>query len=54
MDKKSVGAGVACIAQKWNGSIIQLLYGMKGNISKHTAWRSFMSTSAPYVIAPVG
>ena len=36
-----------------DGNIIQQSFGIKGNISRRTAWGSFMSASAPYVIAPV-
>lgn len=51
--QKSVGADITGIAQKAGWKYHSTIVWNEGNISKHTAWGSFMSASAPYVIAPV-
>jgi site-specific DNA-methyltransferase (adenine-specific) len=51
--QKSVGADITLVAQKAGWKYHSTIVWNEGNISKHTAWGSFMSASAPYVIAPV-
>ncbi|MDR0486490.1 MAG: site-specific DNA-methyltransferase [Elusimicrobiota bacterium] len=51
--QKSVGADITTIAQKAGWKYHSTIIWNEGNISRRTAWGSFMSASAPYVIAPV-
>jgi site-specific DNA-methyltransferase (adenine-specific) len=51
--QKSVGADITTIAQKIGWKYHSTIVWNEGNISRRTAWGSFMSASAPYVIAPV-
>ncbi|MDR0977952.1 MAG: site-specific DNA-methyltransferase [Endomicrobium sp.] len=51
--QRSVGADITTIAQKAGWQYHSTIIWNEGNISKRTAWGSFMSASAPYVIAPV-
>ncbi|MDR3049366.1 MAG: site-specific DNA-methyltransferase [Elusimicrobiota bacterium] len=51
--QKSVGADITAIAQKAGWKYHSTIIWNEGNISRRTAWGSFMSASAPYVIAPV-
>ncbi|MDR3113333.1 MAG: site-specific DNA-methyltransferase [Endomicrobium sp.] len=51
--QKSVGADITEIAQKVGWKYHSTIIWNEGNISRRTAWGSFMSASAPYVIAPV-
>lgn len=51
--KKSVGADITNIAKKVGWQYHSTIIWNEGNISKRTAWGSFMSASAPSVIAPV-
>ncbi|MDR3195322.1 MAG: site-specific DNA-methyltransferase [Endomicrobium sp.] len=51
--QKSVGADITTIAQKVGWKYHSTIIWNEGNISRRTAWGSFMSASAPYVIAPV-
>ncbi|MDR3112081.1 MAG: site-specific DNA-methyltransferase [Elusimicrobiota bacterium] len=51
--QKSVGADITAIAQKVGWKYHSTIVWNEGNISRRTAWGSFMSASAPYVIAPV-
>jgi site-specific DNA-methyltransferase (adenine-specific) len=50
---KSVGADITIIAQKVGWKYHSTIIWNEGNISRRTAWGSFISASAPYVIAPV-
>ena len=50
---KSVGADVTKIAQEVGWSYHSTIIWNEGNISRRTAWGSWLSASAPYVIAPV-
>lgn len=50
---KSVGADLTVIAKKAGFKYHSTIIWNEGNISRRTAWGSFMSASAPYVIAPV-
>jgi len=51
--QKSVGADITQIAKKVGWKYHSTIIWDEGNISRCTAWGSFMSASAPYVIAPV-
>lgn len=50
---KSVGADLTVIAKQTGFHYHSTIIWNEGNISRRTAWGSFMSASAPYVIAPV-
>jgi len=50
---RSVGADLTTIAQKVGWSYHSTIIWNEGNISRRTAWGSWQSASAPYVIAPV-
>lgn len=50
---KSVGADITTIAQKIGWKYHSTIVWNEGNISRRTAWGSWLSASAPYVIAPV-
>jgi len=50
---RSVGADITTIAQKIGWKYHSTIVWNEGNISRRTAWGSWMSASAPYVIAPV-
>lgn len=51
--QKSVGADLTRIAQKVGWKYHSTIIWNEGNISRRTAWGSWLSASAPYVIAPV-
>ena len=51
--QKSVGADITKIAKDIGWKYHSTIIWNEGNISRRTAWGSFMSASAPYVIAPV-
>lgn len=51
--QKSVGADITQIAKNAGWKYHSTIIWNEGNISRRTAWGSFMSASAPYVIAPV-
>lgn len=51
--QKSVGADLTTIAQKVGWKYHSTIIWNEGNISRRTAWGSWLSASAPYVIAPV-
>lgn len=51
--QQSVGADLTCIAKKLGFKYHSTIVWNEGNISRRTAWGSFKSASAPYVIAPV-
>ncbi len=51
--QRSVGADVTVIAKEIGWKYHSTIIWNEGNISRRTAWGSFMSASAPYVIAPV-
>jgi site-specific DNA-methyltransferase (adenine-specific) len=50
---QSVYADVVTIAKKVGFKYFSTIIWNEGNISRRTAWGSFASASAPYVIAPV-
>lgn len=50
---KSVGADLTTIAQEVGWKYHSTIIWNEGNISRRTAWGSWKSASAPYVIAPV-
>ena len=50
---RSVGADLTKIAQETGWQYHATIVWNEGNISRRTAWGSWMSASAPYVIAPV-
>lgn len=50
---KSVGADITKIAQEVGFKYHSTIIWNEGNISRRTAWGSWLSASAPYVIAPV-
>lgn len=50
---KSVGADITKIAQDVGWKYHSTIVWNEGNISRRTAWGSWLSASAPYVIAPV-
>ena len=49
----SVGADITRIAQEVGWQYHATIVWNEGNISRRTAWGSWLSASAPYVIAPV-
>lgn len=51
--QQSVGADLTFIAKKIEYKYHSTIIWNEGNISRRTAWGSFRSASAPYVIAPV-
>ncbi len=51
--QQSVGADLTCIAKEIGFRYHSTIIWNEGNISRRTAWGSWMSASAPYVIAPV-
>lgn len=51
--QKSVGADLTKIALKSGWKYHSTIIWNEGNISRRTAWGSWLSASAPYVIAPV-
>lgn len=51
--KKSVGSDIIQIAKSLGWKYQTTIIWNEGNISRRTAWGSWMSASAPYVIAPV-
>ncbi len=51
--QRSVGADITKIAQDIGWKYHSTIIWNEGNISRRTAWGSWMSASAPYVIAPV-
>ncbi|WP_104578548.1 DNA-methyltransferase [Helicobacter felis] len=50
---QSVGADLITLAKKVGWSYHSSIVWNEGNISRRTAWGSWLSASAPYVIAPV-
>ncbi|MFC3848145.1 DNA-methyltransferase [Helicobacter baculiformis] len=51
--QQSVGADLITLAKKIGWCYHSSIVWNEGNISKRTAWGSWLSASAPYVIAPV-
>jgi len=51
--QQSVGADLTTIAKREGFRYHSTIVWNEGNISRRTAWGSWMSASAPYVIAPV-
>ena len=51
--QQSVGADLTHIAKKIGWKYHSTIIWNEGNISRRTAWGSWLSASAPYVIAPV-
>ena len=51
--QQSVGADLTTIAKKAGFSYHTTIVWNEGNISRRTAWGSWLSASAPYVISPV-
>ena len=51
--QQSVCADITTIAKQVGWKYHSTIIWNEGNISRRTAWGSFMSASAPYVIAPV-
>jgi len=51
--QQSVGADLTMIAKKIGFRYHSTIVWNEGNISRRTAWGSWLSASAPYVIAPV-
>ena len=51
--QQSVGADLTIIAKKVGFNYHSSIVWNEGNISRRTAWGSWLSASAPYVIAPV-
>ena len=51
--QQSVGADLTTIAKEAGFSYHSTIIWNEGNISRRTAWGSWVSASAPYVIAPV-
>ncbi|GAB7141081.1 site-specific DNA-methyltransferase [Deferribacterales bacterium RsTz2092] len=51
--QKPVGADITQIAKDIGWKYHSTIVWNEGNISRRTAWGSYMSASAPYVIAPV-
>jgi site-specific DNA-methyltransferase (adenine-specific) len=51
--QQSVGADITTIAKKIGYKYHATIIWNEGNISRRTAWGSWLSASAPYVIAPV-
>lgn len=50
---QSVGADITTVARRVGYQYHSTIIWNEGNISRRTAWGSWMSASAPYVIAPV-
>ena len=50
---RSVGADLTVLAQKIGWRYHSTIIWNEGNISRRTAWGSWLSAAAPYVIAPV-
>jgi site-specific DNA-methyltransferase (adenine-specific) len=51
--QQSVGADLTTIAKECGFAYHSTIIWNEGNISRRTAWGSWLSASAPYVIAPV-
>ncbi len=51
--QQSVGADLTCLAKAVGWKYHSTIIWNEGNISRRTAWGSWLSASAPYVIAPV-
>lgn len=51
--QQSVGADLTILAKEIGWQYHSTIIWNEGNISRRTAWGSWMSASAPYVIAPV-
>jgi len=51
--QQSVGADITTIAKQVGYKYHSTIIWNEGNISRRTAWGSWLSASAPYVIAPV-
>lgn len=51
--QQSVGADLTTIAKRIGWKYHSTIIWNEGNISRRTAWGSWLSASAPYVIAPV-
>ncbi len=51
--QQSVGSDITAIAKSIGWKYHSTIIWNEGNISRRTAWGSWMSASAPYVIAPV-
>ncbi|WP_066388633.1 DNA-methyltransferase [Helicobacter himalayensis] len=51
--QQSVGADITTLAKKVGWKYHSTIIWNEGNISRRTAWGSWLSASAPYVIAPV-
>ncbi|MCZ2127987.1 MAG: site-specific DNA-methyltransferase [Anaerolineales bacterium] len=51
--QQSVGADITTLAKEIGFQYHSTVIWNEGNISRRTAWGSWMSASAPYVIAPV-
>ncbi len=51
--QQSVGADITTICKKIGFKYHSTIIWNEGNISRRTAWGSWLSASAPYVIAPV-
>lgn len=51
--QQAVSANITTIAKEVGWKYHSTIIWNEGNISRRTAWGSFMSASAPYVIAPV-
>ncbi len=51
--QKSVGADITRIVQEVGWKYHSTIIWNEGNISRRTAWGSWLSAAAPYVIAPV-
>jgi site-specific DNA-methyltransferase (adenine-specific) len=51
--QQSVSADLTVLAKKVGFSYHSTIVWNEGNISRRTAWGSWMSASAPYIIAPV-
>jgi len=51
--QQSVGADLTTLAKRCGFSYHATIVWNEGNISRRTAWGSWLSASAPYVIAPV-
>lgn len=51
--QQSVGADLTAIAKKIGWKYHSTIIWNEGNISRRTAWGSWLSASAPFVIAPV-
>ncbi len=51
--QRSVGADLTVLAQEVGWKYHSTIIWNEGNISRRTAWGSWLSASAPYVIAPV-